>query len=339
MSLKGQASYSSAPNDNARLQDEAGRLAALARYQILDSDFEHEFADICGLVKSIFRVRYVAVNLIDSHRQWNKVAIGLASCTAPRNETFCDHTIRTASPLAVEDATQDERFAHLPFVQGDIKVRSYLGVPLTSPDGYNVGALCVFDNEPRIFTEADAEILRNFAKVVIGQMELRLIARDDELTGAQSNRAFAESMEQATQGHIEATLLVLDLDHFKEINDAFGHAVGDMVLRRIAARIRETLRKSDAFGRLGGEEFGILLKGSDALGGATYAQRLCKEIAQLDIPEIGERKITLSIGISQMRRLEPRTNWMSRAMSALYTAKREGRNRFYLAAALPSAEM
>ncbi|WP_283176489.1 GAF domain-containing protein [Gemmobacter sp. 24YEA27] len=173
-----------------RLNDEAGRLAALRRYEILDSAPETEFSDIVALVKSIFNTKYAAINLIDSERQWMKAAAGLEPLECGRGDAFCDHTIRGTSALAVEDATADSRFSDNPFVTGEASIRSYLGVPLTSPDGYNIGAICVFDTGLRKFSDADKTVLENFAKVVMSQFELRLIARQDSLTGSLTRRAF-----------------------------------------------------------------------------------------------------------------------------------------------------
>lgn len=318
----------------SKLEDEQARLSALDRYQILDTDYEHEFSNICGLIKSIFRVRYVAINLIDSHRQWSKAFIGGEEVTCRREEAFCDYTIRSHEPLVVEDASIDPRFATLGFVTGEAHIRAYLGVPLTSPDGYNIGALCVFDSEPRAFTEADSEILRNFAKVVMTQMEMRLIGKNDALTGAHSYRKFLDEVDRIVAASPPApatTLLALDLDHFSAINAQWGHRVGNIVLRRVAEVIRQTMRRSDSLGRMGGEEFALLLHHCDASGAVSFAERLCGEIASTPIPEIGGKPVTLSIGIAERRAGEGRNEWLARANGALYSAKRDGRNRYHRA--------
>ncbi|SEC61773.1 sensor domain-containing diguanylate cyclase [Rhodobacter sp. 24-YEA-8] len=314
-----------------RLNDEAGRLAALRRYEILDSAPETEFSDIVALVKSIFNTKYAAINLIDSERQWMKAAAGLEPLECGRGDAFCDHTIRGTSALAVEDATADSRFSDNPFVTGEASIRSYLGVPLTSPDGYNIGAICVFDTGLRKFSDADKTVLENFAKVVMSQFELRLIARQDSLTGSLTRRAFVERMDRLSGREDPVSLLMIDLDRFKLVNDTFGHPVGDIVLKSVATTIQSSLRKSDALGRLGGEEFAVLLPGADATGALAFADRLRNEIATRKLDEIAGANVTLSIGIADHRAGESRDLWLARADHALYAAKTTGRNRCVVA--------
>ena len=314
-----------------RLDDEAGRLAALRRYEILDTEPEKEFADIVNLVKSIFNTTYAAINLIDTERQWMKAAAGLEPIECQRGDAFCDHTIRGTGALAIEDASVDTRFANNPFVTGAAHIRSYLGVPLTSPDGYNIGAICVFDTEPRKFTDADEAVLANFAKVVMSQFELRLIARQDSLSGSLTRRAFLERMDGMLEKKQADTLLLIDLDRFKSINDTFGHPAGDLVLKSVASIIQGTLRRTDSFGRLGGEEFAVLLPASDERGTMAFADRLRGEVAARHLPEIAGGNVTLSMGIAQHRANETRDDWMARADQALYAAKASGRNRCVVA--------
>ncbi len=309
-----------------RLDDEAGRLAALRRYEILDTEPEKEFAEIVNLVKSIFNTRYAAINLIDSERQWMKASAGMEPIECDRNDAFCDHTIRGEGALAVEDATADSRFVNNPFVTGEAHIRSYLGVPLTTPDGYNIGAICVFDTEPHKYRPADENVLVNFAKVVMSQFELRLIARQDSLTGSLTRRAFLERLERLLSGKTPVSLLLIDLDHFKSVNDTFGHPIGDIVLKSVASTVQGNLRRTDIFGRIGGEEFAVLLPGSDAQGALAFAERLRREVASRELPEIAGATVTLSMGIAEHIEGESRDDWMARADHALYAAKTNGRN-------------
>ena len=178
-----------------KLTDERGRLAALYRYEILDTNPETDFEDIVRVVKAVFGVPMVAITLIDTDRQWFKARTGLDVLQTPRSMAFCDHTIRSTGALGVEDATQDPRFAANPLVTGEPGIRCYLGVPLTTPDGYNLGSLCIIGTEPRHFTPADKEVLHEFGRLVMSKMELRMLARRDALTGALSRRAFEEHLE------------------------------------------------------------------------------------------------------------------------------------------------
>ena len=224
---------------------------------------------------------------------------------------------------------QDPRFANNHFVTGPLRIRSYLGVPLTTPGGYNIGALCVFGTEPRKFTSEDKEVLCNFARVVISQFELRLTARLDGLTGVLTQRAFMTRMDRIVADNVDqpASLLLLDLDHFKSVNDRFGHTAGDAVLAHVAATMSGVARKSDSVGRLGGEEFGILLPGANLGEAEGFTQRLRTQLAQASISEIDGGSVTVSAGIAERSPGETRQSWFERADRALYAAKRNGRDR------------
>ncbi|MFC0342422.1 sensor domain-containing diguanylate cyclase [Paracoccus niistensis] len=321
-----------------RVDDEAGRLAALRRYRILDTEPEEEFDEIVTLIRTIFDIPYAAINLIDFDRQWTKAAAGMsadacAQSNCARSEAFCNYTIQSDDSLIVEDAAQDPRFADNHFVTGPLCIRSYLGVPLTTSDGYNIGALCVFGTEPRKFTPEDKEVLYNFAKVVMSQFELRLTARIDGVTGVLTRRAFMSRMDRivAENGDEPASFVLLDLDHFKSVNDRFGHPAGDAVLAHVASIMSAAVCKSDSVGRLGGEEFGILLAGASLAEAEDFTQQLRGQLAQASIPEIDGGSVTASAGIAQRNRGEPRPSWFERADRALYAAKREGRDRIVAA--------
>jgi len=132
-----------------QLHDEAGRLRALQRYNILDSAPERNFDIITVLIRDLLRVPMYAVSRIGEDRQWFKSRRWIDATETPRSVAFCDHTIRSRRALVANDAIIDARFANNPLVTGDPHIRSYAGVPLTTPDGYNVGALCAMDQQAR----------------------------------------------------------------------------------------------------------------------------------------------------------------------------------------------
>jgi diguanylate cyclase len=128
-------------------------------------------------------------------------------------------------------------------------------------------------------------------------------------------------------GH-SAALLMIDVDHFKAINDSHGHATGDAVLRAIAAILRESLRRNDLPGRYGGEEFGVVLPGVGGPGAAVTAERLRRRVeAAVLEPKVGVRA-TVSVGFAALGSHDPDASaWIARADRALYRAKEAGRNR------------
>lgn len=324
---------------DAKLQDEQGRLAALRRCEVLDTPREAPFERVTGLVRAVLNVPIATVSLIDKNRQWYKSCVGMDSADLPRELSFCTHTIQSREPLAIPDTLADPRFAHYPTVIGEPFIRSYLGVPFASPDGYNLGSLCALDTKPRTFEPAQIEVLRNFAALIADELELRRIAQYDSLTGASTRRSFLLEIEKSIatyrRSRTPASLLVLDVDHFKRINDGFGHPVGDEVLRRLSQCVQEQLRKGDLLGRLGGEEFGILLAGDDSRAAEMAANRLRNAISDLCFSEPSELNVTASFGIASLEDADATPErWVARADAALYTAKRNGRNRCVVADAL-----
>jgi len=311
--------------------DEAGRLLALDRLEIMDTPKEQPFERIVTLVRDILQVPICAVSLVDQDRQWFKASRGLAVSETPRNISFCSHTIQGANPFVICDAERDRRFAENPLVTGDPHIRSYAGVPLKTADGYNLGSLCAIDTKPREFSTHELSILDNFAKLVVDQLELRRIASIDALTGVMSRRAWLELsreevLRSARYGRPLA-ILIVDVDHFKSINDDFGHPAGDMVLRQLAQLSAALLRNSDGFGRFGGEEFVAVLPETKAGDAMTMAERLREAVGREVFDCLGGRPCTVSIGVADLlpgeTDVEP---ILERADQALYRAKACGRN-------------
>jgi diguanylate cyclase len=123
-----------------------------------------------------------------------------------------------------------------------------------------------------------------------------------------------------------ASLLMVDIDHFKGVNDRYGHLVGDEVLRGVAKVLRDTLRQSDAAGRFGGEEFGVLLPDTPVAGALAIAERIRERVAAAALVP-GGTACTISIGIAPADGARSHLDWIDRADRALYAAKEQGRNR------------
>lgn len=325
--------------NDAQLHDDHARLAALHRLDVLDTAIEEPFEKIVTLVRTVLAVPIATVTLVDRDRQWFKAKRGLEADQTPRSVSFCTHTIKQREPLIVEDAERDPRFAGTPLVAGPPYVRSYAGIPLRTPEGYNVGSLCAMDTRPRRFSPADIAILKNFANIVSDELELRLIAQIDHLTGALTRRGFVEQAEReiarSRRYGRPSALMMLDLDHFKSVNDTYGHAAGDQVLLQVTEIARVALRPSDIFGRLGGEEFGILLPETSGDEAMVVAERLRTAIAgyAFRLPNGESLNVTASFGVAT---LEPAHSsfpvWLESADAMLYAAKSAGRNCTRLAA-------
>ncbi len=169
-------------------------------------------------------------------------------------------------------------------------MRFYAGIPLTTSDGRNVGSLCLIDTRPREFGPDDIGLMSELARLVVDELELRLSATRDALTGALSRRGFEEdamrTMALALRHDHELGCIGFDIDHFKKINDTYGHAAGDEVLASVVRTCMAELRATDSIGRMGGEEFAVLLPNTGLAG----ADRCRQEIVRGDRRSAGCRR-------------------------------------------------
>ncbi|WP_442113301.1 sensor domain-containing diguanylate cyclase [Pseudomonas sp. NUPR-001] len=159
--------------------------------------------------------------------------------------------------------------------------------------------------------------------------ELRALSVTDALTGIHNRRYFQErlktELERAQRDQLDLAVIMLDIDHFKRINDQFGHAVGDHVLRSLCQRIGQRLRRTDVFCRLGGEEFMVLCPGSDAEQAHSLALELWQGVRSVEVEGVGQ--VTASFGVAGWRPGEGADALLLRADSGVYAAKQAGRDR------------
>ncbi len=167
---------------------------------------------------------------------------------------------------------------------------------------------------------------------------LERLASTDMLSGALNRHAFdgraRTELGRAARHRLPLSLLLLDIDHFKRVNDTYGHPAGDEAIRMLAERTRALLRQTDLFARLGGEEFAVLAPHTDLEAAAQFAERLREEIASLRIPLEDGRPlaVTVSVGVATWNgRGETLEALLSRADRALYGAKHGGRNQVHSA--------
>lgn len=312
---------------------EEARLQALHRYNILDTPPEESLDRITRLAKRVMQTPVVLVSLIDRDRQWFKARQGLDLTETVRDISFCTHAIQRDTPMIVRDAREDVRFRDNALVVGEPGVRFYLGVPLHTPDGYNIGTLCAIDWQPRDPDPDQIALLQDLARLVVDELELRQIATIDSLTGAMTRRGFMREAQRAFQRarryRHSLSCITVDVDHFKSVNDRYGHAAGDLVLCTIADSCKAITRSVDCFGRLGGEEFAIVLPETDLAGAQATAERLRQAIADLRIPTGADAlNVTASFGVASLVADDHDVDaLLHEADHALYEAKASGRNR------------
>ena len=160
---------------------------------------------------------------------------------------------------------------------------------------------------------------------------MKLLATTDELTGLSNRRAIMsegeEEMERARRFSRPFCCMMFDIDHFKSINDTYGHDVGDVVLKKVSGVVNDSLRQSDSLGRIGGEEFLLIAPETDEDEAARLAERVRSNVEAIDFDEMRDRKVTVSIGISKLEGDEELSEVIHQADEALYESKNTGRNR------------
>ncbi|WP_040480783.1 diguanylate cyclase domain-containing protein [Vreelandella boliviensis] len=454
--------------------DEDARLAALYELELLDTPDEPAFDRVTRLVTKLLSVPISTVTLIDAKRQWIKSRVGVETRETSRDVAFCAYTIMATEPMVVNDARQDPRFAHNPFVTAADGIRFYAGIPLCTSKGLSLGSLCAIDTKPRAISENQLAALKDLAAIVTDEIHLRerlvlekknvyasqqalnelhrsmecqierrtnelnlviesaydayisidahdvildwnraaemmfgwprkaalarpitqLIfpaglptandpaaiefmarrydgnelpvevrvkklmiegrerrslfihditerqqlerlrdqqAREDVLTKLPNRRALDERLPQAMartrRTEQPLAVLFMDLDGFKAINDAHGHAVGDELLRVIAKRLVQAVRETDYVARWAGDEFVLLLEGSDPTAIENLANKLVQMIEEPMTVGDAALNVSVSIGVAMYlpAGAETANELLKRADVAMYDAKHFGK--------------
>jgi diguanylate cyclase (GGDEF)-like protein len=330
-------------------ENEKERLKALDKLGILYTPLEDRFDKITRTICRMFDMPIAYVSLIDSDTQWIKSSQGLDLISTPRNISFCAHTLLVDECIIAEDLTQDDRFKDSPVVTSGLKARFYAGFALKSR-GQNIGTLCMLDDKPRSFSNEDIATMRDLASwaqteinlTQLGEIQIQLItdldqaqrdAKIDDLTGVWNQGALKEVLQRAHHRHLITeqpySLMMIDIDNFKQINDTQGHPFGDQVLTAIAAELKKSIRPTDTLGRYGGDEFLIILENCNHQRATELSQRLLHHSHQLTIINNNEQVNTnISIGFASNDRtgVDDSESLLERADKALYKAKEEGRN-------------
>lgn len=347
----------SAESNDTPGSGEQARLDALEQLSVVYTPAEERFDRITRLAARMLRAPIATVSLVGARQTWFKSRHGMRLSEVPRRDGFAPWAIRSDGPFFVPDALADQRFVSCGMVVGEPYARAYAGVVLRSPDGSRIGALGVIDTVPRAFEPEDLSALRDLGSMAEDQlrhMELTsaqaALARElddarrriliDPLTQAW-NRAgldalLAREVELATDRGRPFALAMIDIDHFKAVNDMHGHPAGDGILVEFAERLRVAARPQDAVCRFGGEEFVVLLPGCAPDDAPLVAERIRRRIAAdpFRISPDESVPLTCSVGVASWSRGEDPSVLVMRADVALYDAKRAGRDRVNVAAPL-----
>lgn len=176
------------------------------------------------------------------------------------------------------------------------------------------------------------EVAVNRMQIQTANQQLKHLSRTDGLTGLLNRKTWEieldDEFKRFARHHHETTLIMFDIDHFKKVNDGFGHPAGDEVIRQTARVLLDNIRDIDIAGRYGGEEFGLILVDTKAEGAMVVAERVRQQMEKNTIfYEGNEIKYTISLGIAELNNtMTDKTNWIDCADKALYEAKNAGRN-------------
>jgi len=309
--------------------NEPVRLDTLRTLNILDTSPEERFDRLTRLAKRLFGVPIALVSLVDEDRQWFKSCQGLDASETSRDISFCGHAILGEDIFLIPDAAIDERFHDNPLVTDAPYIRFYAGCPLKVVNGSKVGTLCIIDREPREFSADDMALLRDLARMAEQELAALQLATMDELTMLSNRRGF-EALSQHALGLCRrsekpASLLFFDLDNFKQINDRFGHAEGDLALTNFAQLLNKTFRESDILSRLGGDEFAVLLTNANTDNLDETLQRFQQSIEAHNHESQRGYEIGYSVGAVQFdaTRHPGVAELMAEADSQMYVRKKQ----------------
>jgi len=342
------------------------RLNALYATGLLDTPAEGRFDRITRIARRLFGVPIASITLVDKDRQWFKSAQGMVGKVEdPREISFCSRVIEDDEVYVVENALENPIFRDNPLVTGKPHIRFYAGKAVKY-EGERIGTICVIDTKPRKFdarmnqdlhdlsfwveSEFDSDRLSEAQLQLLSEVDrLREMALVDPLTRTW-NRAgleevFHREISLAERNQDSLGVIMADIDHFKSVNDTYGHDVGDVVLKRVADRLRLSVRPYDSIGRMGGEEFIVVLPKSHGPTVVKVAERIRQSVANIpvELPEGEPLPVTLSLGTASARCGPSHAPTLERlakaADQALYKAKEGGRNRVEQAPELRASQL
>ena len=329
---------------NARLYSQEQRKAAqleainlIARQTTAVLDIDELLHKVCAFLLQAFPVDHVAVLLLEEEKLIFRAHKGRLTPLLKEgtplvdSEGICKQALRSGKPVMVNDISQAKGY-----LQGFAETQSELCIPLVS-FGQVVGALCLESDRLNAFDEGDVPALESVADICANAIQnahyfegVRRMAYVDGLTGVFNRRYFetriAEEIERARRYSGAMSLIMIDIDHFKQLNDEFGHLMGDDVLRQMSTIFTQNVRKADVACRYGGEEFAIVVPEISAEDAFGVAHKLRKTIQNHPFPGV-PRPITISAGVaSYPANGVTRDELVKAADEALYAAKQAGRN-------------
>ena len=296
--------------------------------------------------KQLFEVANCVITLKDSARQQSESGRSISSIEA----AFCASLAQAENQMIVSDTRNDAMLSRYRPVSGAPYIRFYAGHPIRTQDNRLIGTISLIDYAPRPFDQEERQLLADLATLVERELELRSMSISqldlqkknkslrrksliDPLIGTWNRGAIMRILTieaiRCDKAGLPLSLVVVDLDYFKKINDTYGHPAGDSVLVKIASRLRSCIRPQEALGRYGGEEFLVILPGSSHETAMAIAERMRAAIAT-EPAEVANTmlNLTISAGVASTDLFPTATTeeLINHADIALYSAKNAGRN-------------
>jgi diguanylate cyclase (GGDEF)-like protein len=326
------------------------KLAQLPESSFFCTPIEERFERITRLARRVLKVPVAAITFLNEDKQWFKSVAGWAVTELPNNQSFCPITLAAGQITIFEDTRQEPSLSQHPLVNTGPQFRFYAGHPIMDENEQLCGTFCVFDQQPRQFSAADEASLIDLAEIAQREIfserlksvhsslmaKLGIARREsmmDPLTRLWNRRGagvmIKAALEAASEHQSSVGIAVFDLDNFKQINDTYGHQVGDEVLRKTALRLIQSVRTDDSVCRIGGDEFLLIMKDSDSAVARAATQRMRQVVAEDPIKtRQGPITITTSVGFTVKTGAEDESidELIERADRALMKSKAEGRN-------------
>jgi len=273
---------------------------------------------------------------VSSHNENNPYEVG-AKEHLQGSGLYCETVIKTQSKLLVPNALESAQWRNNPDVK--LNMISYLGFPINWPDNKPFGTICVLDSKPNNYSseyelllEKFRDFIEKYLEVLEVNAELKILSENDPLTGVLNRRGFFYKLEieleRAIRYKRNLSLLILDVDNLKQINDCYGHQAGDNVLKELTITVNSSLRLGDVFGRIGGDEFMIMLPETSIDAAQAFINRIRAQVENIKIPHKQEDiTFTISIGASEIFYSDTVETIYKRADQALNQAKKSKHNR------------
>jgi diguanylate cyclase (GGDEF)-like protein len=333
-------------SDSATLVESYRRLAEMFHHILSEQSLESLLERIADTLSDLVPYQGLAIYEADEEQRlltpvlardrWANEIMGSASAFG---EGITGWAVERREPVHTDAAHLDPRSETVPGTPAD-EPEALITVPLIAR-GALKGALNIYrTGDTAAFTAVEFELARSFADAAAlaldnahARARLEREAQTDSLTGLYNHRHFHERLRteltRANRTHDSVTLLMLDIDDFKRVNDVYGHGIGDEVLRELAELLRTTLRGSDVVCRLGGEEFGVIMASCDAAAAFGLAERLTEKLREVEFGPAG--RVTVSVGVAQGpdHAANPR-ELAACAEAAMMTAKAAGKNQIVL---------